>query len=448
MLKRTVTAAAMLLAAGSAFVIAADAGAQTPGAEPARYVALGDSYAAGVGADPYDPASGQCRRSPLGYPRVWAAAHPAYALTDMSCGGATIADVEDTQLGALDERTAMVTVTVGGEDAGFAGTVRTCLAGSDRMCRRSTQIGTWYARHRLAGRLTGLFTEIRRRAPHAEVTVLGYPRPVGADGICPGLHLEEAGLRGLDDNADAVAEALAAAGRRAGFRFADVRDAFRGHESCSSDPWLRAADPRRLTETFHPTAAGYAGAYGAALGGVPGTTPPSDPATPPSTPRSSPPSVPASEPATPPAPDGPPAGEDQVEDRMIELINIERARAGCGPVTRSGTLTAAARTHSRLMAQKGEMSHRLAGEAGLGDRITAAGYRWSGIAENVAPGAFATPEIAMYGKHDATTDFTGFMESEGHRANILRCGYTEVGVGVARDGSGAPWWTQDFGSPR
>jgi uncharacterized protein YkwD len=99
------------------------------------------------------------------------------------------------------------------------------------------------------------------------------------------------------------------------------------------------------------------------------------------------------------------------------------------------------------MAERRDLTHRFPDEPDLGDRITAAGYRWSGLAENITSGAFRTPEIAMYGRHDATTNFVGFMESEGHRANIVNCGYREVGVGVARDPDGGPWWTQDFGSP-
>jgi len=142
-----------------------------------------------------------------------------------------------------------------------------------------------------------------------------------------------------------------------------------------------------------------------------------------------------------------PSGDAAMEDRMIELINVERAKAKCQPVVKNDALTAAARAHSKVMAERKELSHRLPDEQDVGDRFTAAGYTWSAIAENITPGAFTNPEIAMYGKHD-TTDFVGFMESPGHRSNILHCGYQEVGVGVARDTGGGPWWTQDFGSPR
>lgn len=143
-----------------------------------------------------------------------------------------------------------------------------------------------------------------------------------------------------------------------------------------------------------------------------------------------------------------PSGDAAMEERMIELINVERAKAKCQPVVRNEALTAAARAHSKLMAERKELSHKFADEQDVGDRLTAAGYTWSAVAENITPGAFTNPEIAMYGKHDPTADFVGFMESPGHRSNILHCGYQEVGVGVARDAGGGPWWTQDFGSPR
>jgi uncharacterized protein YkwD len=141
-------------------------------------------------------------------------------------------------------------------------------------------------------------------------------------------------------------------------------------------------------------------------------------------------------------------GDEGLENKMIELINKERAQARCAPLNRNDALTQAARTHSKLMADRKTLTHRFDDEPDMGPRFTSAGYVWSSIAENAAPGAFSTPEIAMYGKHDATTNFTGFMESEGHRNNILNCSYKDVGVGIARDSDGGPWWTQDFGVGR
>ncbi|MCA2217985.1 glycosyl hydrolase [Jidongwangia harbinensis] len=151
------------------------------------------------------------------------------------------------------------------------------------------------------------------------------------------------------------------------------------------------------------------------------------------------------EPERPKAPEA--GGDAGMENRMIELINVERAKAGCRPIARNEALTAAARGHSRLMAERNELTHQFPGEPNFGDRFTAAGYVWSAAAENATSGIFATPEIAMYGRHDAGYDLIGFMESPGHRANIVNCGLREVGVGVARDADGGPWWTQDFANP-
>ena len=69
-------------------------------------------------------------------------------------------------------------------------------------------------------------------------------------------------------------------------------------------------------------------------------------------------------------------------------------------------------------------------------RISDTGYRWSAAAENIAEGQ-ATPAVVMQ----------AWMTSAGHRANILNCGYRDIGVGLAYDASHTPLWTQDFASP-
>jgi uncharacterized protein YkwD len=80
------------------------------------------------------------------------------------------------------------------------------------------------------------------------------------------------------------------------------------------------------------------------------------------------------------------------------------------------------------------MSHTGSDGSSPGDRITRAGYTWSAYGENVAYG-YATPEQVM----------NGWMNSPGHRANILNCSFKEIGVGLAQPGS---YWTQDFGTAR
>src|SRR2546423_9450877 len=99
-----------------------------------NYIALGDSYSSGVGAGGYDPASGICERSPRSYTALWAAGHPGTAFTSVACGGATTDDVLSKQVGALSSATTMVTITIGGNDAGFVSVVTTCLLGTDGAC--------------------------------------------------------------------------------------------------------------------------------------------------------------------------------------------------------------------------------------------------------------------------------------------------------------------------
>ncbi|MFF7966840.1 CAP domain-containing protein [Streptomyces sp. NPDC007903] len=120
--------------------------------------------------------------------------------------------------------------------------------------------------------------------------------------------------------------------------------------------------------------------------------------------------------------------------RVVELVNAERAKAGCSPVELNSTLTKAAQDHSADMAAHNTMSHTGSDGSDPGSRITAAGYQWSAYGENVAYG-YATPEQVM----------AGWMDSPGHRENILNCSYKEIGVGLAQPGS---YWTQDFGTAR
>jgi uncharacterized protein YkwD len=120
--------------------------------------------------------------------------------------------------------------------------------------------------------------------------------------------------------------------------------------------------------------------------------------------------------------------------RVVQLVNAERAKVGCHPLTVNAKLTEAAQAHSADMAAHRNMSHTGSDGSDPGDRITRAGYTWSAYGENVAYG-YATPEQVM----------TGWMNSPGHRANILNCSFKEIGVGLAQPGS---YWTQDFGTSR
>jgi RNA polymerase sigma factor (sigma-70 family) len=137
-----------------------------------------------------------------------------------------------------------------------------------------------------------------------------------------------------------------------------------------------------------------------------------------------------SAPGTPPAQPAPTGTVAQV----VALVNEERAAAGCAPLTEDPQLNQAAQGHSEDMAARGFFDHTNPDGADPGRRTTAAGYAWSTYGENIARGQ-QTPEAVM----------ESWMNSPGHRANILNCSFEDIGVGV-HDGSGGPWWTQNFGA--
>ncbi|WP_329417636.1 CAP domain-containing protein [Streptomyces sp. NBC_01268] len=127
------------------------------------------------------------------------------------------------------------------------------------------------------------------------------------------------------------------------------------------------------------------------------------------------------------------SGESSVADQVVALVNAERAKAGCGPLTANATLTRAAQGHSDDMAARDFFDHTNPDGAGPGDRVTAAGYPWSTYGENIAMGQ-SSPEQVM----------ESWMNSPGHRANILNCDFKEIGVGI--HDAGGPYWTQVFGA--
>ncbi len=118
--------------------------------------------------------------------------------------------------------------------------------------------------------------------------------------------------------------------------------------------------------------------------------------------------------------------------RVLTLVNAEREKAGCSPVTVDSKLTKAAQDHSQDMADHQNMSHTGSDGSSMSDRLARVGYRFSTAGENVAAG---------YGTAESVMD--GWMNSPGHKANILNCAFKEIGIGLAGPGN---YWTQDFGS--
>ncbi|MFK0291244.1 CAP domain-containing protein [Streptomyces sp. NPDC090442] len=118
--------------------------------------------------------------------------------------------------------------------------------------------------------------------------------------------------------------------------------------------------------------------------------------------------------------------------KVLELVNAQRAQAGCAPLTVDRRIQAAAQAHSDDMAARNYYAHDTPEGVDPGTRMTNAGFHWQSWAENI----FKSPK-------DPATAVDGWMNSPGHRANILNCSYKSTGVGVNLSSNG-PWWTQDF----
>ncbi|MFF4015399.1 SGNH/GDSL hydrolase family protein [Streptomyces sp. NPDC001843] len=251
----SIAAGAVLAFAGLTTV----AGAPAQAAGDPQYVALGDSYASGVGAGYYDPASGDCKRSTLDYPALSQAAHPQYTLKDVSCSGATIADVRNEQLSAVNSDTDVVTLTVGGNDAQFSTVVQDCLLNTDSYCKTATSWMSSYATNQMVTELAGLYKDIKSRAPQAKIIVLGYPEAVSPTGTCPVIDLSPAKRGYMNGFADALAAGTKAAAAQQSVTFVDMRDTFKGHGACGSDAWIN--DLNNASEVFHPNLQGYLSGY-------------------------------------------------------------------------------------------------------------------------------------------------------------------------------------------
>jgi lysophospholipase L1-like esterase len=259
-----------LVAAGIAVAAAVGVAVPAIAAEAAagKYVALGDSYASGTGAGDYGD-SGSCKRSANAYAQLWANDHAPSEFAFVACSGAVTADVLANQVSAITPDTELVTISIGGNDAGFADVMTDCNLGSDDSCVSRNQEAQAFAQAELPGRLDGVYTEIANRAPDARVVVLGYPHIYALAGECS-VGLSEVKRAAINSSADVLDDVVSAQAGSYGFDFVDGRTAFAGHEICASgDTWLHSIT-FPIDESYHPTAAGHGSGFYPALVGVTG----------------------------------------------------------------------------------------------------------------------------------------------------------------------------------
>ncbi|WP_229075866.1 CAP domain-containing protein [Actinoplanes sp. DH11] len=127
------------------------------------------------------------------------------------------------------------------------------------------------------------------------------------------------------------------------------------------------------------------------------------------------------------------SGERTLQAEINHLVDVERTANGCAALTVNDQLTEAARSHSEFMAQTGDFSHTGRSGSSFVARATEAGFA-APAAENIAWGYQSAEQVVR-----------SWMDSPGHRANIVNCANKAVGVGVVYAANGAPYYTQDFG---
>ncbi|MCX3063114.1 SGNH/GDSL hydrolase family protein [Streptomyces beihaiensis] len=246
--------AAVLALTGATAAQAADSATAT------GYVALGDSYSSGVGSGSYISSSGSCKRSTKAYPYLWAASHAPSSFDFTACSGAVTDDVISNQLGPLGSGTSLVSITVGGNDAGFADVMTTCVLYSESTCLSRIDQARAYVTTTLPGKLDKVYSAISAKAPSARVVVLGYPRFYKLNGSCI-AGLTETERSAINDAADLLNSTTEKRAVDHGFTFGDVTTTFSGHEICSGDSWLHSVNWLNIEESYHPTAAGQSGGY-------------------------------------------------------------------------------------------------------------------------------------------------------------------------------------------
>ncbi|NJD03303.1 MAG: SafA/ExsA family spore coat assembly protein [Ruminiclostridium sp.] len=124
------------------------------------------------------------------------------------------------------------------------------------------------------------------------------------------------------------------------------------------------------------------------------------------------------------------------EDEVIRLVNVERSRQGLQTLAKNWELCRVARYKSADMANKGYFSHTSPTYGSPFKMMETFGIRFSSAGENIA-----------YGQRSPQEVMNGWMNSPGHRSNILSPSYTQIGVGLARNSSGVLYWTQMFIKP-
>ncbi|GAA4381182.1 SGNH/GDSL hydrolase family protein [Agromyces bauzanensis] len=232
------------------------------------YAALGDSFAAGVGAGSYLERT--CYTSSKSYPKLLDADSDKQLVAFPACSGKDTADVVSRQVATVPTTAKVVTVTVGGNDVGFAGVMQNCFVlPDDTACASAIATGAAIAASdAFAASIASVVNSLEARAPGAKVIVTGYPLLFWEDSS--GVNPKYSWADEVNDETVILNDVIQSVATTNGAVFVDVEDDFAGHGIGSSSPWIN--DWKWVTATtptaFHPNATGHA-AYATAIRAVP-----------------------------------------------------------------------------------------------------------------------------------------------------------------------------------
>lgn len=218
-----------------------------------NYVAQGDSYASGTGTREYYDSG--CQRSNFSYAKLLSA-QKGLNLSHVACSGARIPDVRANQLSALSAATNLVTISIGGNDAGFSSVITQCAKPWPFTCTGDITNARNFITNTLPGQLDSLYTDIHTRAPNAQVIVVGYPQlfnGVECNLLARISPDEQSSLNGV---ADLLATKTAAIAAAHGFDFVDPRTPFNTHRICDAVEWLNGLS-NPVGESYHPNRLGH-----------------------------------------------------------------------------------------------------------------------------------------------------------------------------------------------
>jgi lysophospholipase L1-like esterase len=242
------------------------------------YVALGSSFASGPGIDPILDA--RCGRSGSNYAHL-VAERLGYDLVDVTCGGATVDDVTSRpqalmiggtvppQLDSVSSDAELVTITVGGNDVEYMLTLGRCSyrvapaaappGAGEFFGTPATPAAADAALAALPGKLAGLVSAVRDRAPRARVLLVDY-LTVLPNGSCAALPMSEEDRRACLDLARGLEAATAEAARASGADLVAASAISRDHTVCDPEPWVTGWEFGDLlaggVAPYHPNAAG------------------------------------------------------------------------------------------------------------------------------------------------------------------------------------------------